>query len=223
MKIEGDVHGFIDGTFPAVYRSDKNLITGTANSVDAMQSINVEDLAKYFLEGATQQNSESLFRHEKYKTALELYSAFFTETSQNAKFLTLVMVLETLAESKKRPQLVLELLKDFRNQIEELENKLSADSEEFISLDSLKRELTFRQEDSIRKQIRALVYDTLLINGDEDAEETAKLAVKIYDKRSKLVHEGKISQKDLHHASSNARRIVKRILQAKFTHLTQTK
>lgn len=87
---------------------------------------------------------------------------------------------------------------------------------EALSLESLKRELTFRQVDSIRKQIRSLVYSTLTEAGDTDSEDVAKKAIKVYDKRSKLVHDGYLPPDELGQLITDVREIVERVLRVKF-------
>jgi hypothetical protein len=68
-----------------------------------------------------------------------------------------------------RTVLVLSLLAKWRNETEELLGTIDADSEDAISLEALSRELLFRREDSIRRQIYNVVFSTLHANGDTDA------------------------------------------------------
>jgi hypothetical protein len=65
------------------------------------------------------------------------------------------------------------------------------------------------------------VFHTLQNNGDEDAEETAKRAVEIYDYRSKLVHDGMLSQPLLGNLINETKHIVERILRIKFIQLSK--
>lgn len=215
-KIEGEVHGLIDGSLPAIFASDGNFRSITGGNVSITTGTSSERFFEYFFNGIGFKNCENGFQSQKLRIALELYGAFFSETTPNAKFLTLVMVLESLAESEKRPDAVLDLLLNFRGQIEEIETTYSEGSLERVSLESLKRELTYRQEDSIRKKIRSLVFNTLSKNGDSDALEVAKQSLKIYDKRSTLVHDGSLKPEELGSISTQARAIVERVLKAKF-------
>lgn len=59
-----------------------------------------------------------------------------------------------------------------------------------MKLWKLERELLFRREASLRSQIRKLVVDALVIAGNPDPQEVGRRAVKVYDKRSTLVHQG---------------------------------
>ncbi len=220
-KNEGEVHGLIDGSLPAIFVSNGNFRSITVGNVSLITGSSSERFFEYFFNGIEFRNCENGFQNQKLRIALELYGAFFSEATPNARFLTLVMVLESLAESEKRPDAVLDLLSNFRGQIEEIETNYSEKSLEWISLESLKRELTYREEDSIRKQIRSLVFNTLSKNGDPDALEMAKQSLKIYDKRSTLVHEGSLKPEELGRISSEARAIVERVLKAKFIQIVE--
>lgn len=206
----------IDGLQPAIFSSDGSYWARTTDNINLISGTNTDRFFEYFFKGIEYKNWENGFKNNKLRIALELYGAFFSEATENARFLTLVMVLEALSESEKRPDMVLDLLINFRGQIEDVESNYSKESNERVSLESLKRELTFRKEDSIRKQIRSLVFNTLSNNGDVDALEMAKQALKVYDKRSTLVHGGSLTLQELGSISSEARIIVERVLRAKF-------
>ena len=215
-EIEKEVHGDIDGLQPAIFSSDGSYWARTTDNINLSSGTNTDRFFEYFFKGIEYKNWENGFKNNKLRIALELYGAFFSEATENARFLTLVMSLEALSESEKRPDMVLDLLINFRGQIEDIESNYSKESNERVSLESLKRELTFRKEDSIRKQIRSLVFNTLSNNGDVDALEMAQQALKVYDKRSTLVHDGSLTLQELRSISSEARIIVERVLKAKF-------
>ncbi len=69
---------------------------------------------------------------------------------------------------------------------------------------------------SLRSQIRNLVHRTLDTVGNPDAQTLAQQAVKLYDKRSKLVHEGTLPEQELRQSESDTKRIVEMVLKAKF-------
>jgi hypothetical protein len=100
--------------------------------------------------------------------------------------------------------------------VEELDKTVKPDSDDSASLKSLRRELLFRREDSIRQQIRRLVFTTLQDNGDKDAATVARTAVKVYDLRSRLVHDGKLESQELSKATNDAKSIVERVLRGRF-------
>ena len=220
LSIEGRVDGSIDGSRPAVYPTDKKLSIITAGEASVVIGTPASDVLQFLLEGISFPQSASVIAEPKLRLALELYGALFTEFSGNARFLTLVMALEVLAPNTLKTQRVLELLDEWLREVEDLEKGVGEDTEDGASLDALKRELLFRREDSIRRRIRTLVYDTLSANGDsEEADKAAKLAVKIYDLRGTLLHEGRLQDKELTEATRDAKQIVERVLKAKFRHV----
>ena len=205
VQIEGPVDGLIDGAIPAVYATGKNLRTITMGKPSVTITTPAEDVFKFLSEGASFPKSRDIIEDRKLRVALELYGAYFTEFSANARFLTLVMALEALASGIPRTQIVLNLIEKWNKQVEELEEAVKPDSDDAASLESLRRELLFRREDSIRQQIRGLVFTTLQDNGDKDAANVAGTAVKVYDLRSRLVHEGKLETQELRKATNDAK------------------
>ncbi len=147
---------------------------------------------------------------------MELYAAYFYEQSANAKFLTLIMVLETLTVSHPKHEVALELLTQWRSQVEERKRQLHPGSEEHEALEALERELLFRREASLRSQIRTLVRNTLTTAGNLNASRYAQHAVRAYDRRSTLVHEGTLPTGVLREAARDAREIVEAVLKAEF-------
>jgi hypothetical protein len=216
IHIDGPIDGLIDGARPAIYSTDKKLHSITGGQVAVTMSTPAEQVLKFIGTGAAFTESARVIDDAKLRVALELYGLYFTESSANTRFLTLVMALEAVATGVPRSQLVLRLLDKWKKEADEMQNGVESESDDSISLDALSRELFFRKEDSIRRQIRNLVSTTLQANGDTDASEMAKLAVRIYDLRSTLVHEGKLESRVLSKATSDAKNIVKRVLRARF-------
>lgn len=206
----------IDGNIASVYSSDKRISIMRAGSFSVLNTYQVDDVFSFFIEGINFQNSNKIIKNPKLKIAFELYGAFYTEVSTNARFLTLVMAMEVLAVETYKTERILELVNKWKDEAEILLKELDKDSEDYLSLESLIRELMFRKSDSIRKQIRNLVSNVLLENGDNDYEETAKRFLKIYDTRSALVHTGIVEKGLLGQAINEGREIVERVLKALF-------
>jgi hypothetical protein len=148
----------------------------------------------------------------KLRVALGLYASHFFERSSSSRFLTLVMALEALASPLQRSQTVINLLEQWKRQVDDLKSELQPDSEEAQNLEALSRELFFRREDSIRNQIRRLVLEAAHTLGGVDALEFSRRAVRVYDQRSTLVHEGTLSSNDLSQAEKNAKEILELVL-----------
>ena len=149
----------------------------------------------------------------KLAIALELYRTFFSEPLAHGKLIVLMTVLEVLAERRKRPPVVQDLLRQFVDRAEQMAAALATGSEEATALESLRRELDFRKEDSIRSSIGRLVRDTL--SDDPDVVALSQTAVRAYDARSTLVHDGVLPDADVTRALDSVWPIAKRLLVAR--------
>jgi hypothetical protein len=125
------------------------------------------------------------------------------------------MALEALAEGGLKPRVALDLLAKWQGDVAERKNQALA-PEQREALEALERELFFRKAKSLRSQVRALVLHTLEASGAPNASDIAQNAVKVYDKRSALVHEGSLPDDELRWAEREARTIVQAVLKAKF-------
>lgn len=213
---KGRVDGFIDGGQPAIYPTGKRIVVETAEPMTPLQTYWAGDVLDIFREGIIFPKSAEVINDKKLQVGLELWGAYFTETSENARFLALVMALEALATGTPRTQLALNLQDKWVKEIDELQKTIDPKSADAVSLEALKKDLRSRREDSIRHQIRTLVLTTLQANGDKDANAMAEKAVKVYDERGKLVHGGKLKPHVLREATSDAKNIVERVLRALF-------
>lgn len=214
------VDSLIDGSRPAIFLSDKKIRKLTGGDIQVTIGIQSKRIFEILSEHFNFSKPSEPFNDNKLRVAVELYAAYFTESSPNARFLTLVMALETLAKGVNRPQVILDLLKKWQDEVDQI--KLSnSDNELTTVLDSLSKELLFRKENSIRNQIRTLVLETLRKAGDVDAEQTANATVKIYDYRSSLVHDGKLDVQTLNQSTADAKLIVERVLRAKFKSIVE--
>ena len=208
------VDTIIQGSQSAIYPSQKEVRVATASSLGVHTSIPVEHALKVLTEGAGRPNSHRVADDNKLAVALALYGAYFTEHSAKARFLTLVMALEALAAATLKAPLALELIDRWQDDISTLKADASRTAEELASLESLQRELLFRREDSIRSQIRRLVFESLA--PADDAAQSAREALKLYDLRSRLVHEGTLDQIELDSATGRTKELVLRVLKARF-------
>ena len=208
---------------PAIYESSKEFKRILTGGGTVHSGVRGEDFIRNLFEGMTYQNSEHLIHNKMLRVALDLYTAYFTENSDTAKFLTLIMVLEALAIPKERPTFIKNLISEWGNQIKELKGQYTPDAEEVEYLDSLEREIVFRKENSIRNQIRVLVFETLKVHGEENATKTAKRAVELYDLRSELTHNGYIEKESIDSLKIEAHSIVLNVLKTFFLNFTNTK
>lgn len=215
-NIEGPVDGLIDGSRPAVFPTAKKLRALTMGDATFIVGTPAVRLFQLLDEHSCFLSPAKPLADPKLQVALDLYSAYFSEVSSNARFLTLVMSLEALSSPINRPEPVLSLLKKWNEEVQEVKLQLTEDDERLSALDSLSKELLFKRESSIRSQIRSLVFNTLNSVGHSDAQEAAKVAVRIYDHRSKLVHDGTLDARVLADATSDAKSLVERVLRSRF-------
>ena len=211
----GPVDTIIDGAQAAVYPTAKLVRKATGYPAGVFTTIPSDAALRVIQEGSAFSQSGRFVADPKLGVALSLYGAFFTETSAKARFLTLVMALESIAAATLKPPRVLSLLAQWKQELETILDELPPESEDAQALRALSRELLFRKEDSLRSQIRKLVYNTLFPAAD--AADRARDAVHLYDIRSTLVHEGTIETKVLDQATTDAKALVHRTLLARFS------
>jgi len=147
---------------------------------------------------------------EKLRVALELYAAHFTERQVRVRFLLLVVAMEALAKPTGKHQVAIDLLDRWRLDLEVEMSKFDSSSEEFQSLEALSRELRFRSEDSLRSQVRKLFANLSRVSATEGAE-LQRRALRVYDKRSTLVHDGHLSTEELSMLEVEARELLEKV------------
>jgi hypothetical protein len=207
--------GILDGSLPAVYSSDKVVRIFTGYPVSLLSGFPADKTTAFISEVLVMPHPECVVTNGKLKVALDLYNAFFRETSANARFLSLNMALEALAPSELKHQCVAEAIDRWVAEGKKLQEAVQPDSEEWLAYDSLIREICFRKEKSIRSRIRNLVVSTLRAS-DPDAEILSRQTIQFYDLRSRLVHDGHVQGDGLDQAVTKMREIVFRVLRAKF-------
>ncbi len=213
------VDAIIQGSQPAVYATNKEIRTATAFPLDVHSVVPATSALNSLIQGASFPGSDKLSADDRLNTALSLYSAHFTEQSAAARFLTLIMALEALAIATQKDPVAVGLLERWAVEVKDLKAQSTRTAAEVASLDALERELLFRREDSFRTQIRKIVLQTLAT--DDDAESTAREAVRLYDVRSRLVHQGKLEGTELDQAAARTRELVQRVLVARFKKAVQ--
>ncbi len=150
---------------------------------------------------------------EKLGVALELYAAHFTEKQVRVRFLMLVIAMETLARPSPKHPVVTDLLSRWQQESDQVMKRYASASEEFQSLEALRRELDFRSGDSIRSQFRKLFAD-LQCSSPAERIELQIIALRVYDKRSILVHRGYLPIDELNKLEFEARDLLEKLFVA---------
>ena len=151
----------------------------------------------------------------RHRVALELYAAHFNEQQIRVRFILLVIAMEALAEKGQKHQVAIDLLARWRRELDAEIGEYDESSEEFHSLKALSRELDFREGDSINNQVRKL-FAVLPGFSDEEREALQRRAVAVYNKRSKLVHDGYLPPNELPALEAEARDLLETLFS---THL----
>lgn len=205
----------LDGSLPAVYAADKAVKLHTGQQISLLLGFAPERTVAFLVEVLAFPHPEYVLADQKLKVSLDLFNAFFRETSANARFLTLNMALEALAPSEPKHLCAIEAIDCWVKKLKRLQEGVQLNSDEWHSYDSLIREVGFRKEKSIRSSIRSLVYSTLQPS-DPDAEALSRKAVRLYDIRSRLVHDGYVAGEDLGQAVDELREVTFRVLKSRF-------
>lgn len=216
LPYSGPVHGLAGDSMLAAYPSDMNIrFVGVGNATMTVTTP-VADVVNAIAEGIEIRAEPPTVEDRKLQVALDLFAAYWLESTDNARLMTLIMALESLMTHPPRHDVVVELLETWQSEMEHQKQRFAKDSEEFLALESLERELVLKKTDSLRRQVRSLVLESLEFLGEEEAEDKAREAVWIYDQRSTLVHEGELPQPDLGKVTSGAKEIVEKVLEARF-------
>jgi hypothetical protein len=147
----------------------------------------------------------------KLVTALELYAAHFTESQARVRFLLLVVAIESLSTATQKHDSAIALLRRWELELADEMKRHAESSEAWQSLDALRRELGFRSDDSIRSQVRKLFAGLSGVSPDELAA-LQRRALRVYDKRSTLVHDGHLPIGDLIELERDARELLEQVL-----------
>lgn len=219
LDLGDEVHGLLDNNRPAIYPSDGNFKVISAGKASIRQTASPADVIDLLAFGMSVRSPEGIGEDERLWAAFDLYSAFYGESSVRARFLTLVMVLESLTEPSLRPPIIQDMVDRFAEIIDESLVDVDDGSAETFALEALRREIDpHRRRNSIRASLREMILTVLA--DDEDSDDVAQRAVDIYDKRSRLVHGGSIQPNELSRLTDEVRQIVHRLLKVHFLQAT---
>jgi len=216
LPYKGPVDGLVNANLPSFYSSEKSIRFCSVGSPSVIVGTPVTDVFAFLKEGIDIRGENASIDDSKLQLALDLYSAYWHEYSNKARLLTLILALESLMAHSIRHEVVVQLLDKWKPEVEDRKKEFPPDSDEYHALESLERELLFKKEDSLRKQVRSLVLKSLEFLGHNKAQELARETVWVYDQRSKLFHEGFMTESLLSKATSKAKSIVELVLEARY-------
>lgn len=216
LPISGPVHGLVNGNLPAAVPVDKNIRYVTAGDVTVHQSIPASRIAPYLERALSHRDVGRVFEDKRLKLALELWSDYHREHSLQAKFLTLVMVLEVLAPPTTKHGVAQAIIDRWDTELTSELRHYAEDSEECEAIESLRREVLFRKERSIRSRIRQHILEIVGAVSCDDAHPTAQMAVRAYDLRGSLLHTGTLAPTELSDGHGAALKALRTVLLASF-------
>jgi hypothetical protein len=205
------VDAIVGGEDTVIFPSGKRLRWLTFGEASGIVQTQASRAIPTFTQALSNVHAAALIADEKFKTAIELFNAYFYEASLRARFLTVVMIFEVLAPSTEKHPAVQALINEWKTQ---LQSKIAdtSDKDTRLALEALDRELEFRRETSIRQRVRQLVREEFQHLSRSEREELEKHAVNAYDARGSLIHSGRLPDADLETHHEKATRIVRRIL-----------
>lgn len=218
------LHALGDGGHPCVIPVGKNyrFISGGDCTVKVSEPHAL--FRTPFVQALSSSQVEQLYLDERLHTAVQLFSDSHREVSGRSKFLTYVIALEVLTQPVLKHPIALDLLNTFDELLTSKAIIYGAETEERHAIESLKREIIFRRETSLRSRIRRLVLDTMSDLSPEEQRRLAREAVWAYDLRSTLVHDGTVPSEDLGKATAIAHRTLLEVLRRRvglpFLHAT---
>lgn len=210
---------FKDYLVPTVPFQVRKVLPGGENQQDSTASILVRErqtLTKKALSSVFTSIAGVLLDSpygERFRIALELYAAHFTEQQIRVRFLLLVIAIEALAESTEKHEVAIKLQNRWQMELEAEKAMYPCKSEQWLSLEALGRELHFRREDSIRTQVRKL-FANIASQDATACEDLQRRALSVYDKRSVLVHKGHLPADELLELEGEARVLLETLLRA---------
>lgn len=147
----------------------------------------------------------------KFRIALELYAAHFTELEVRVRFILLVIAMEALAEATEKHSVATTLIDRWKQELKAERARYEKASEEYRSLDALYQEIQFRGDISLGERVRKQ-FAVLPGITDEERKALQDRAMIVYRKRSKLVHEGRVPVEELPDLEHEARELVEMLL-----------
>ncbi len=160
------------------------------------------------IEGAQVEQLTGPSSRSELKLACEMFASVDFEASYNAQFLTLISILEIMAKPASRPKACLDIINDAMARMTSEADTATDPALRQALMDMHKGAVHWKAE-SIRSSIRRLAIDASRSLGDADPEALGKSVVRLYDKRSLVVHQGQTASVK---EARDARQVVREVL-----------
>lgn len=196
-----------DGQFATAYPAH---LTPTPVRVAASLRV-VEGEARFvsaLIEGSQLRPLTGSSGQPELKLCCEMFALVDFEASETARLLALVTILEIMAKPAPRPKPCLDIIEEAMARMVS-EAEAAEDPALRQALLDMHKGATHWRAESIRSSVRRLAVDAARALGDGHPEVAGKSAVRLYDKRSSIVHEGQVASAA---EARDARRIVREVL-----------
>jgi len=150
--------------------------------------------------------------------ALELHNNLYEETSLTARFLLMNSLLEALLEDHKRPNQICSVIDEIKEYLNGKITEHEGAEEIEEQLQSLSKQIGLLKRQSVRFSLANLTKKCFNLLNRDDYVEYERFAKKAYDIRSKLVHQGHVSDEELRGAAEHLNEITDVILRAMVLH-----
>ncbi len=186
-----ELDGHYDANKAVVIPDGKKLIKTEFGNPKVVIGFNAENFVKFISEAIYFESPENIVEDKKLQLAISLYSASHYEVSDNAKFITIVNVLEALKNEEEINDTPKQVLESAKLLIKEKRDSYRKDSEEWNEIENLISRVGQLKKKSIKRSIKEFISDTIIENPElGDKEEISKEISDIYDLRSALLHDG---------------------------------
>jgi hypothetical protein len=209
----------LDGYFPhdqtVIKPEHKKLYVEAVGGGRLVLNTPDQDLADKISEAMAWPRPDKVLHDDKLRLAINLYSSSFFEANDNARFLTLMTVLEALNPNRSAPEFIQSIVDKFKTQTKELRDGLERDDPDsgYEDYSTLLQRLGDLKRESIGKGIRSLIREALEFDPEvDDLQAVAKEMAKIYGWRSDLVHNGWTEEGNVRIGIDRLMEIVPRVL-----------
>ena len=186
-----EVDGYYDADKAVMRPEGKKLIKIETGRPTVVIGVNAEDFVKFISEAISFESPENIVNDKKLKLAINLYSTSHYEVSDNAKFITIVNVLEALKKQEEISNVSKEVLKSAKSHIKEKRDLYDKHSEEWKELENLISQVGQLKRQSVKKSIKKFISETIGENPELGDQKTiSKKVGDVYDIRSNLLHDG---------------------------------
>ena len=203
-------HAIFDGQFPTAY--DANLIPSPGRTASNHRGEEADTLLfSALIEGSQLAVLTGPSLCKQVLLALEIFASVDFEASDNAQFLALISILEILAKPAPRRKECIDIIDDA---VARATREAEATQDRVLqqALTDMRKAASHWKKESIRSSIRRLAISVSQTLGDPDPEAAWKLAVRLYDKRSDVVHGGDTASS---HEALQSRQIAREALAVK--------